>query len=99
MKKIIFILLVLFSQKLIAQQLYIRQPVNDSVNKITTANNALLSPKAQLPANFYTSHMPFFCGKELQVQKITGVAVKLRLGSVDYVDRLENKNAAITGLH
>lgn len=46
----------------------------------------------QLPGNFYAKQLPFFCNKELQVQKTIGFPVKFRLGSVEYCDRLEGKH-------
>jgi len=46
---------------------------------------------AVLPSNFYASHLPFFCAKELQIQKTVKIPVKFRLGSVDYCDKLEGK--------
>ena len=42
--------------------------------------------------NFYAKQLPFFCNKELQVQKKTGIAVKFRLSTVEYCDKLEGKN-------
>jgi hypothetical protein len=44
-----------------------------------------------VPQNYYTTHLSFFCRKELQLQKRTTVNVFLRLGSKDYVDYLEQK--------
>ena len=46
----------------------------------------------QLPGNFYAKQLPFFCSKELQVQKAIGIPVKFRVGSVEYCDKLEGKN-------
>jgi len=46
----------------------------------------------QLPGNFYAKQLPFFCSKELKVQKTIGFPVKFRLGSVAYCDKLEGKN-------
>jgi hypothetical protein len=48
--------------------------------------------KNSLPGNFYAKQLPFFCSKELQVQKAVGIPLKFRLGSVEYCDRLEGKN-------
>ena len=45
-----------------------------------------------LPGNFYAKQLPFFCSKELQIQKTVGIPVKFRLGSVEYCDKLEGKN-------
>ena len=46
----------------------------------------------QLPSNFYAKRLPFFCAKELQVQKAVGIPVKFRLSTVEYCDKLEGKN-------
>ena len=45
-----------------------------------------------IPANFYTKQLPFFCAKELQVQKVVGFPVKFRLSSVEYCNWLEGKS-------
>ncbi len=50
------------------------------------------SPQNALPGNFYAKQLPFFCTKELQVQKAVGIPIKFRLGSVQDCDRLEGKN-------
>ncbi len=44
-----------------------------------------------LPSNFYSSHLPFFCDKELKIQKAIKLPIKFRLGSVQYCDWLEGK--------
>ncbi len=46
----------------------------------------------QLPGNFYAKQLPFFCSKELQVQKAVGFPIKFRVGSVEDCDKLEGKN-------
>lgn len=48
--------------------------------------------KNPVSGNFYSKQLPFFCNKELQVQKAVGVPIKFRLGSVEYCDKLEGKH-------
>ena len=45
-----------------------------------------------IASNFYAKQLPFFCNKELQIQKTTGIPIKFRLGTVEYCDKLEGKN-------
>lgn len=40
----------------------------------------------------YVEQLGFFCKKELQLDKLIAVPVRFRLGSKEYVDRLEGKN-------
>jgi hypothetical protein len=44
-----------------------------------------------LPQNFYNKRLPFFCKKEVQLQKLTSLPLFIRLGSKEYVDYLERK--------
>lgn len=54
-------------------------------------SNAIGKKGILLPQKFYTQHQPFFCRKEDQLQKRTGINLAFRIGSKDYVDWLEGK--------
>lgn len=52
-----------------------------------------------VPPQFYTQHLSFFCQKELQIQKVTGLPLFIRLGTKEYVDYLEQKPNAKRPAH
>ena len=56
--------------------------------KITDINYNIIRP------DFYTQNFGFFCKKELQLEKMTRIPVKIRLGSVQQCDWLEGKRNA-----
>jgi hypothetical protein len=55
-------------------------------------NRYTISKETKLPANYYTTKTGFFCNMERALQKQTKVAVKFRLGSLEYTQKLEGYN-------
>ena len=44
-----------------------------------------------LPASFYSKNLGFICKKELQLDKVIAIPLRFRLGSLAYVNFLEQK--------
>lgn len=64
-----------------------------SVPKKILADSIKYFPLCVVPENYYSTNLGFFCKKELQIQKLAKFPVKFRLGTVEYCDRIEGKNA------
>lgn len=55
-------------------------------------------PLRLLSQDYYSNHLGFFCKKELQVEKLTRIPLRIRLGSLDHVNALEGKGIDIRPL-
>lgn len=84
MKYLLLVIPMLFSGSVImAQKLVsISQQIIDSQH---------LQPLRLLPENYYCNKLGFVCKKEIQLEKSTKIPLKIRLGSIDYVDKMEGK--------
>ncbi|HEY0678083.1 MAG TPA: hypothetical protein VGD17_07345 [Chitinophagaceae bacterium] len=85
-----------FAQKRAQQPIDYLQPVN---KMLLTARDSsaskgsilpLFAPKILSP-QFYSRNLGVICRKEWQIEKATRVPLRIRLGSLDYVDRMEGK--------
>jgi hypothetical protein len=56
---------------------------------LSTCKSSIISP------SFYSDHLGFFCRQELQVQKLISLPLRVRLGSLEYVNYLEQKPNAV----
>ena len=80
---VLLLFLVLLNSLKAASQLNLKRSIDTMDKKIYLK---------VLPRNFYSQHMGFFCKKEVQVQQYTRLPLFFRLGTLEYVDRMEHKN-------
>ena len=89
----VVVLLLIFSEAAFSQRTV------DSLRSTISIRPAYVSTGSMhismVQPDFYSSHLSFFCKKELQIEKSTSVPFRFRLGSLDYVNYLERKPNAL----
>jgi len=48
-------------------------------------------PNIFIPSNYISSKQGYVCRQEWKIEKMTGVPLRIRLGSLDYVNKMEGK--------
>ena len=85
----------LYSQKL---------PYKEPLGSNYTYKPAMINPVKPIISlkiiapSYYASHLGFICKKELQLDKVVAIPLRFRLGSLAYVNYLEQKPNAVNPL-
>ncbi len=75
----------------LGKEFYFNQKTKiETINLVTVVPNHI-SSQQNIQASFYSDNLGFFCKKEIQLEKVTSIPLRFRLGSLDYVNHLEGK--------
>ncbi len=66
--------------------------------KIIPIPSFFQKPLQPVAPSFYINSLSFICRQEWKFQKNTGIPLRIRLGSLEYVDRIEGKRKFIEQL-
>ncbi len=91
----VVVFLLIFSEAAFSQKTAISLPSSFSIRQVYTYTKGDSTKINDIRPDFYSSHLGFFCKKELQIEKTTSVPFRFRLGSLDYVNYLERKPNAV----
>lgn len=89
MKRICFFVNLLLITATVSNAQYIAMHTQAPAKLTDSLRSVVLRP---LPDDFYSNQLGFFCKKEWQLEKLTKIPFRLRLGSLDYVNEMEGKN-------
>lgn len=86
---ILIVCLFCFASQIEAQ--YTFMPLSDSSKVEILTQVPEMLQRDILGTKISRNNMPIFCKWELDIQDQTGIPIKFRLGSQEYVDKLERK--------